>query len=62
VHLRNHVQQQELGQLLGINAIVLAFAAVDQPQLARMSDGDMSGQRADRFVQMSVAAGGFVAH
>jgi hypothetical protein len=62
VHRRDHVQQQQLGQLVRIDAIVLAFAPVDQPQLRRVGDGHVCGQRADRFVEMAVAAGGLVAN
>jgi len=60
-HRRDHVQQQQLGQLLGVDAVVLAFGAVDQSQLARMGDRDMMRQRPQLLVEVPVSARGFVA-
>jgi hypothetical protein len=61
VDVRDHVQQQELGQLLRVDPVVLAAVAVDQPQLRRVGDRDVGGQRPQRLVEVAVAAGRLVA-
>jgi hypothetical protein len=61
VHRRDQVQQEQLGQLLGVHAIVLTLRAVDQPQLARMRHRHVSRQRPQFLVELAVAAGGLVA-
>ena len=61
VHRRDHVQQEQLGQLLRIDLVVLALALVDQPQLPRMRDGHVMRDGPQLLVQVSVAAGGLVA-
>jgi hypothetical protein len=61
VHRRDHVQQEQLGQLLRVDAVVLAFGTVDQPQLRRVGNGDVSRQRPQRLVEVAVTAGRLVA-
>jgi len=61
VDLRDDVEQQQLGELLGVEAIVLPLGAEDQPQLGGVCDGDVVGERADLLVEVPVAAGCFVA-
>jgi hypothetical protein len=56
VALRDRVEVQELGDLGRVDAVVLALAAVDQPQLAGVGDGHAVGQRRQAAVQVAVAA------
>ena len=50
-----------LASFCGVDAVVLAFGAVDQPQLGRVGDGDVVGQRPQLLVEVAVAAGRLVA-
>jgi hypothetical protein len=47
VYVREDVEQQQLGELLGVEAVVLPLGAEDQPQLGGVGHRDVVGQRAD---------------
>src|SRR5262249_24873509 len=61
VHRRRLAQVEELGQSLGVLAVVLVLRAEDQPQLTRMGHRDPSGDRTEQVVVVAVAAAGLVA-
>src|SRR5262245_59988655 len=56
------VQGQQLGQALGVVAVVLALGAEEQPQLAGVGHQDPGGQRLEQVVVVAVAAARLVAH
>ena len=61
MHRRRLAEVQQLGQPLGVVAIVLALGAEDQPQLAGVGHQDPGGQRLEQVVVMAVAAARLVA-
>src|SRR5262249_33813341 len=61
VHRRRLAQVEQLGQPLGILAVVLVLRADDQPQSTGMPPGDPSGDRTEQAVVVAVAATGLVA-
>ena len=61
VHRRRLAQVEQLGQPLGVLAVVLVLRAEDQPQSTRMRHRDPRGDRAERVVVVAVAATGLVA-
>jgi hypothetical protein len=51
------VEEQKLGQLLGVNSIILPFGTEDQSQLARMCDYYVTGHSAQSLKEISVTRG-----
>jgi hypothetical protein len=61
VDRRGFAQVQELGQPLGVLAVVLVPGAEDQPQPAGVGHHDPRGQGLEQVVVVAVAAAGLVA-
>src|SRR5262245_6973064 len=53
---------EQLGQALGVVAVVLVLGSEDQAQLAGVGHQDPDGQRFEQVVVVAVAAAGLVAH
>ena len=58
---RRLAQVQQLGQPLGVLAVVLVPGPEDQPQPAGVGHQDAGGQRPEQVVVVAVAAAGLVA-
>ena len=61
VDRRHFIQEQQLGQFLSVDPVVLALRAEDQAQVPRMGHDDAAGDLPQPFEEHTIAAGGFEA-